>query len=82
VRALKLQKIIPLTGYVLFIAGILMASLIHPTIGIATIFGGLLIGMGYENGKQKSRILYYGSFLFLLVLFSVTYLLMIKFLID
>lgn len=73
---------VPVFGFLFLLAGMLLASLYHPWFGILTILGGLLMGFGTNMGEQKSKVLYYGSFLFLFVLFTTTYLIGINIIID
>lgn len=76
------------TGYVLFFAGMLMGTMIHPTFGILTIFGGLFVGfdadvLNNRNEQRKhTKALFYGSYMFLFVSMSSTYLVMIHLLFD
>ncbi|CAH2714105.1 hypothetical protein BACCIP111895_01259 [Neobacillus rhizosphaerae] len=79
---MKFQQLVPKIGFLLFLSGIWLGSMVHPGLGILSIFGGLLIGFGYSNEPPKSRALYYGSFFFLFVLFTGTYLFMITIILD
>lgn len=69
----------PIFALILFMTDIWMGSMMDPMYGIITILGGSLQGFSYffKNGeamKGKSKILFYGSFVFMLSLMSLAYL--------
>ena len=65
--------------------GIWMGSMINPLFGLITILGGLLLGASnfFQNDfvmNKKAKILFYASFIFLLSLMSLTYIVIATFL--
>ena len=69
----------PIFALMLFMIGIWIGSMIDPLFGLISILGGLLLGFSnfFKNGvviNKKSKILFYGSFVFLLSLMSLAYL--------
>ncbi|PWA08174.1 hypothetical protein DCC39_15425 [Pueribacillus theae] len=72
----------PVLALFLFMVGILMANTVHLSFGLIMILGGLMLGFSpirndipFMNKKAKS--LFYVSFIFLLLLISSTFLVII-----
>jgi hypothetical protein len=82
VRELIVQRMVQMFGFLFFLGGMVLASLIHPWFGVLTILGGMLMGFDYSNVLQKSRALYFGSFLFLFVLMTGAYLIGVSIILD
>ncbi|MGE7665241.1 hypothetical protein ACQKMN_05940 [Ureibacillus composti] len=75
----------PIFALMLFMIGIWMGSMIDPLFGLITILGGLLLGASnfFQNDfvmNKKAKILFYASFIFLLSLMSLTYIVIATFL--
>lgn len=69
----------PFLALIVLIIGIWMASLVNLLFGLVAILGGLLLGFStlFKNGitmNKKSKVLLFASFVFLLSLFSLAYL--------
>ncbi|MEH7579814.1 hypothetical protein COM86_28810 [Priestia megaterium] len=69
----------PTFALMILVIGIWMGSMVNPLFGLIAIFGGLLLGFSnlFKNGttiNKKSKVLLFASFVFLLSLFSLTYL--------
>ena len=69
----------PIFALMLFMAGIWLGSMIDPLFGLITILGGSLLGFSnsFKNGEvvnKKLRFLLIASFIFLLSLMSLAYL--------
>ncbi|SFH53403.1 hypothetical protein SAMN04487776_12514 [Priestia megaterium] len=69
----------PTFALMILVIGIWMGSMVNPLFGLIAIFGGLLLGFSnlFKNGKtinKNSKVLLFVSFVFLLSLFSLTYL--------
>jgi hypothetical protein len=79
---LSVQRTVQMIGYVFFLKGMVLASMFNPWYGVLTILGGLLMGFGHSIGAQKSRTLYFVSFLFLFVLITGAYLIGITIILD
>ncbi|MBN8251230.1 hypothetical protein LZP85_08845 [Priestia flexa] len=68
----------PAFALVIFGVGIGLASMVDPLFGLLAIFGGALLGFStLVTGKielnKKAKLLLFASFVFLLSLFSVSY---------
>ncbi|MBN8434507.1 hypothetical protein [Priestia flexa] len=68
----------PAFALVIFGIGIGLASMVDPLFGLLAIFGGALLGFSrLVTGKielnKKAKLLLFASFVFLLSLFSVSY---------
>ncbi len=64
---------------IILVIGIWMGSMVNQLFGLVAILGGLLLGFSnlFKNGitiNKKSKVLLLASFVFLLSLFSLTYL--------
>ncbi|MFP3668083.1 hypothetical protein SB717_23355 [Priestia sp. SIMBA_032] len=69
----------PFFALIIFVIGVWMGSTIDQLFGLIAILGGLLLGFSnlFKNGitiNKKSKVLLLASFVFLLSLFSLTYL--------
>ncbi|TDB49582.1 hypothetical protein [Bacillus sp. CBEL-1] len=69
----------PVLALIIFGVGIWMASIIHPLFGLIAILGGALLGFSSlsRSGitlKKNANVLLFASFVFLVSLFSIAYL--------
>ena len=69
----------PFFALIILVIGIWMGSTVNQLFGLVAILGGLLLGFSnlFKNGitiNKKSKVLLFTSFVFLLSLFSLTYL--------
>jgi hypothetical protein len=69
----------PFFALIILVIGVWMGSTINQLFGLVAILGGLLLGFSnlFKNGitiNKKSKVLLFASFVFLLSLFSLTYL--------
>ncbi|MBL5775150.1 hypothetical protein MXL46_17570 [Heyndrickxia sporothermodurans] len=72
----------PVLALVLFMIGIWMASTINILCGLITILGGGLLGFSplrriVSLMNEKTKLLFYASFIFLLILISATFLVLV-----
>ena len=69
----------PLFASMILVTGVWMGSTVNELFGLIAILGGLLLGFSnlFKNGitiNKKAKVLLFASFVFLLGLFSLTYL--------
>lgn len=69
----------PLFASMILVTGVWMGSTSNELFGLIAILGGLLLGFSnlFKNGitiNKKAKVLLFASFIFLLSLFSLTYL--------
>ncbi len=69
----------PFFALIILVIGVWMGSTVNQLFGLVAILGGLLLGFSnlFKNGitiNKKSKVLLFASFVFLLSLFSLTYL--------
>ncbi|MBE2978217.1 hypothetical protein [Priestia megaterium] len=69
----------PFFALMILVTGVWMGSTVNELFGLIAILGGLLLGFSnlFKNGitlNKKAKVLLFASFVFLLSLFSLTYL--------
>lgn len=65
----------PILAFTFFMIGMWLGSTIHISFGFITILGGLLFGFSpirhdVEEMEKKTKLLFFGAFIFLLILMS------------
>jgi len=77
----------PFFALIILVIGVWMGSTVNQLFGLVAILGGLLLGFSnlFKNGitiNKKSKVLLFASFVFLLSLFSLTYLVVSAFIFN
>ncbi|UIR31896.1 hypothetical protein LZP85_09070 [Priestia flexa] len=77
----------PIIALIILVTGIWMASMINPLFGLVAILGGALLGFSSlfrseTTLNNKATVLLFASFVFLLTLFSITYLVVSAFIFN
>jgi amino acid permease len=72
----------PILAFALFMAGMWLAA-VDISFGLMSILGGLLFGFSslrndVKTMKKKTKLLFYGTFISFLSLFSITFMIMIN----
>ncbi|MHA6260044.1 hypothetical protein ACXYMX_09015 [Sporosarcina sp. CAU 1771] len=72
----------PILAFALFVSGIGLAT-VNISFGLLSILGGLLFGLSSQRNEvgtmnKKTKGLFYGTFIFLLSLFSISFLIIAR----
>ncbi|MCP3031906.1 hypothetical protein LF817_11175 [Halobacillus sp. A1] len=76
--------VIVVFAMILFTGGLSLAAFVHPLYGLLTIIGGLMLGFAHVPWKEvkkekKTKLLYIGSMVYLLIAMGAAFILMTYF---